>query len=201
MENHSRNVNIVTLRGREILQKQDQIARLRIEVFREYPYLYDGSMSYEQTYLQTYADSQDSIAILLMDGDRVAGVSTGLPMEDETDEFKTPFLQNGWNPKEIFYCGESIMEKPCRGRGFYSSFIRGREEHARSLNRFRFICFCAVVRPDTHPLKPEHYQPLDPVWTRFGYKKQNRLTASYTWKDLNEKEETPKKMVFWVKQL
>ena len=35
----------------------DNIARLRIEVFRDFPYLYDGTMEYERNYLQTYSRS------------------------------------------------------------------------------------------------------------------------------------------------
>src|SRR5690242_19351414 len=33
----------------------DVLAALRIRVFREYPYLYDGSLAYEQEYLASYA--------------------------------------------------------------------------------------------------------------------------------------------------
>ncbi|TVQ66895.1 MAG: GNAT family N-acetyltransferase [Balneolaceae bacterium] len=194
-------MKIIALHGREILPKTEQIARVRIEVFREYPYLYDGSLSYEKNYLQTYADSPESIALLVMDGEEIAGVSTGLPMEDETDEFKAPFLTGGWSPGHIFYCGESILKRKYRGRGLYSLFMRGREEHARSLKRFSLICFCAVIRPDTHPLRPAGYRPLDAVWEKFGYQKEDRLTTNFTWKDLNEERETLKEMVFWIKKL
>lgn len=33
------------------------LARLRIEVFRAFPYLYEGSEDYEVSYLATYAQS------------------------------------------------------------------------------------------------------------------------------------------------
>lgn len=36
------------LTGGRLDQGLDPVARLRIEVFRAYPYLYDGSLDYEQ---------------------------------------------------------------------------------------------------------------------------------------------------------
>lgn len=45
-----------------------EVARLRIEVFRDLPYLYDGSAAYEAQYLRTYVDSPDAVAVLVFDG-------------------------------------------------------------------------------------------------------------------------------------
>lgn len=187
--------------GKEIEPYLEDLAALRIEIFHEFPYLYDGSIEYERNYLKTYADSPESIAILVFDEDQIVGASTGLPMTDETDEFKTPFFSNGYRTERIFYCGESILKKNYRGRGIYSTFMKNREEHARSIGRFETICFCGVERSDNHPLRPENYRPLDPVWTQYGYQKQPKLYAHYHWKDINEKNESAKKMVFWLKSL
>lgn len=178
-----------------------EIASLRIEIFREYPYLYDGSIDYEKNYLRTYTQSGDSLAVLVFDNDKIVGVSTGLPLRDETDEFQKPFIENGYNPDSIFYCGESILKREYRGQGVYSRFFEEREQHAKKLGGFNTICFCGVVREDNHPLKPNNYQPLDPVWRKFGYSKEPNLTTTYVWKDLNEEKESGKKMVFWVKEI
>jgi len=192
---------IKILYGKELKPHLEDLATLRIEIFLEFPYLYDGSIEYERKYLKTYVDSPESIAILVFDGDQMVGASTGLPMGDETDEFKAPFLRQRYQPERIFYCGESILKKRYRGRGIYSTFMNEREDHARRLKRFETICFCGVVRPDDHPLRPVDYQPLDPVWAKFGYQKHPELTTHYHWKDLNEKSESAKKMVFWLKNL
>ena len=45
----------------------DGLGRLRISVFREYPYLYDGTLEYERDYLKTYARSQESLVVLVTD--------------------------------------------------------------------------------------------------------------------------------------
>ena len=39
----------------------DNLAALRIEVFRDFPYLYEGSTEYEKEYLKTYSLSTDSM--------------------------------------------------------------------------------------------------------------------------------------------
>lgn len=197
----SNNLHIKTLKGSDIAAFTSELAYLRIEIFREFPYLYDGSLEYERNYLKTYSESSDSLAVIVFDEDKPVGVSTGLPMDHETEEFKHPFIEEGYNPNNIFYCGESILKKEYRGRGFYSRFFKEREDHAKKLGRFDIITFCAVVRPDKHPLKPVNYRPLDPIWKKFGYTKHPELTTTYSWKDVNEEKESPKKMVFWLKEL
>lgn len=197
----SDNLQIKTFKGSEITPYIPDLAQLRIEIFRDFPYLYDGSIQYEENYLKTYTQSPNSLAVIVFDGDHAVGVSTGLPMEDEAEEFKKPFLKQGYNPEEIFYCGESILKNQYRGRGIYSRFFKEREDHAKRLGRFKTICFCGVVRPEEHPLRPKEYQPLDPIWKKFGYTKYPELTTTYVWKDIDKEKETGKEMVFWLKQL
>ena len=179
----------------------NDIAKLRITVFREFPYLYDGSIAYETNYLKTYTSSADSIAVLVFDGDQLVGVSTGLPMSDEEASFQRPFKEQGYDIETIFYCGESILLPEYRGQGIYSRFFEQREKQAKSLGGFKYTAFCAVRRSDNHPLRSEGYQSLDPVWKKFGYTKHPELTTTYSWKDLNESSESDKTMVFWMKEI
>ena len=192
---------IKTYHGAEITPHINALAQLRITVFREYPYLYSGSLDYEKNYLKTYVNSPSSIAVLVFDESRIVGASTGLPLKDETQEFKKPFEDHMFDIESIFYCGESILLKPYRGRGLYSEFFSRREKHAATLELIDKITFCSVSRPENHPLKPRHYRPLNPVWEKFGYKEQPHLNTRYTWQDVNEQDESPKKMVFWLKKL
>lgn len=194
-------LNILKLNGNEIEPYIAPLASLRIQVFREFPYIYDGSIEYEKKYLSVYVKSPKSIAILVFVGKDLIGASTALPLADESSEFKKPFTDNGMDPGNIFYCGESILLPDYRGRGIYSSFMTSREKHARNLGNFHTICFCAVQRPDDHPLRPTGYRPLDPVWEKFGYKKHSEFRTYYTWKDINEEDESPKQMIFWMKEL
>jgi len=194
-------ISIKHLSGKAIEPWIPDLARLRIAVFRDFPYLYDGTLDYEEHYLQTYLETPDSIAVLALDGDKVIGASTGLPMADETPEFQRPFVEQGYDPAKVFYCAESVLLREYRGRGVYKHFFTGREGHARKLGRFDWCCFCGVQRPADHPLRPVDYVPLDAIWTKFGYQKHPELRTSYSWKDVDKSEETDHEMVFWLKSL
>lgn len=194
-------ITIKHVPGPELGPYLSDLARLRITVFRDFPYLYDGTIEYEEKYLKTYLNSAESIAILALDGDAVVGASTGLPMEHETEEFQKPFVEHGYDPAKIFYCGESVLLKAYRGKGIYKAFFLGREGQARKLGRFDWCAFCCVQRPVDHPLRPADYVPLDAVWSKFGYVQHPELTTHYTWKDVDQPEETAKTMVFWLKNL
>jgi GNAT superfamily N-acetyltransferase len=177
------------------------LAQLRIEVFRAFPYLYDGSIEYEMSYLETYTACPESIVVLVLDGDRVVGATTGLPLEAETAEFQKPFIDAGYDASRIFYCAESVLLPEYRGRGVYPKFFHEREGHALSLGRFEICAFCCVERPENHALRPLDYVPLDQIWSRFGYVKHPELKTSYSWKDVDETQESDKPMVFWLKSL
>ena len=194
-------ISIKKLSGAELAPYVADLARLRITVFRDFPYLYDGTVEYEEKYLQTYLNTNESIIVLALDGGTVIGASTGLPMEHETEEFKKPFVDNGYDPARIFYCGESVLLKEYRGKGIYKEFFLGREGQARKLGRFDWCTFCCVQRPESHPLRPLDYVPLDTIWGKFGYARHPELQTGYSWKDVDQAEETVKPMVFWLKPM
>ena len=132
-------------------------------------------------------------------GQQVVGASTAMPMRHETEEMKQPFLAHGYDLNDVFYCSESVLNKNYRGLGLGVKFFEQREAHAVDLGGFNIITFCCVERPINHPRRPADYVPLDAFWTKRGYVKHPELTTSYTWKDLDDSEETPKPMTFWLK--
>lgn len=193
-------IAIKVVKGRALGDYIPDLARLRIQVFREYPYLYDGSEDYEANYLRTYGEAANAIAVLALDNGQVVGASTGVPMVSETAAFQQPFIDAGVNPATLFYCGESVLLPEYRRRGIYPTFFREREQFAIALGLYE-ICFCAVVRPDDHPLRPQNYQSLDRVWAQFGYQQQQDLIAHFPWKDIDQEESSQHPMVFWLKTL
>lgn len=194
-------LSIQSVSGEALKDYIPALAALRIRVFREYPYLYDGDLAYEEAYLNTYVQAPDSVIVLVFDGDEVVGASTAIPMANETIEFKQPFIDAGYNPDEIFYCGESVLLPRYRGQGVGVAFFEQREAHAAKLGGFRYSCFCAVERPGDHPRRPADYEPLDRFWQKRGYQKTPELATSYRWKDLDEAEQSAKPMTFWMKML
>lgn len=194
------NLRIARLQSSEISPYISELAKLRITVFREFPYLYDGDMEYEKKYLQTYIDSPHSVLILAFDGEKIIGASTALPLKDADEHFKKIFIEKNYNIDEIFYFGESVLLKEYRGTGIGKQFFQHREAAAREYGN-KIAVFCGVARPDHHPLKPTDWFPLDEFWKRMGFIKHPELTTTYVWKDINEKSESEKPMVFWIKNL
>jgi len=187
--------------GTAITDYLDAVAHLRIEVFREFPYLYDGSMEYERNYLQTYVNSPDAVVVVAFADNQVVGASTGIPLRSEESSFQQPFIDAGYDPTKIFYCAESVLRRDFRGRGLGVRFFEEREAHARELGGFDYYAFCSVVRPVDHPLRPAGYEPLDRFWQKRGYRKHPELRAHYVWKDVDQPEQTSKALEFWLKSL
>ena len=194
-------LRVENLTGEAMRAAIPELARLRVAVFRDWPYLYDGTVNYETAYLRRFAASADAVVVAAYDGDAVVGVATGAPLRDHAEAFGKAFTDRGLDIDRIFYCGESVLLPSHRGHGLGHAFFDGREAHARALQRFTHITFCGVVRPDDHPLKPASYRPLDAFWMKRGYAKADGLTTSFAWKDIDEQDETAKPMQFWLKAL
>ena len=194
-------VRLERLTGERLKGLLPELARLRITVFRAFPYLYDGSLDYEERYLQTYVRTADSVIVGAFDGDRVVGAATGLPLAAEPSSLTDSFTAHGFEVARVFYFGESVLLPDYRGHGVGVAFFREREAHARALGRFDWAAFCGVVRPPEHPRRPADYVPLDAFWRKRGFAPIPDLLGHIAWRDLDEAGESVKPMQFWVKDL
>lgn len=198
-------VRIEDLTGAAIEPALADVARLRIEVFREWPYLYDGSLAYERDYLAGFSRARDALIVAAWDGSTIIGAATGAPLTGHTAEFAPLFQTRGFDPERIFYCGESVLLPAYRGSGLGHAFFDRREAHARRCSGangpFTHVAFSAVVRAEDDPRKPAGYRPLDAFWTKRGYTQVPGLVGSYTWKEIGAAGETSKPMQFWMRAL
>ena len=185
--------------GSALARHIPDLARLRIQVFREFPYLYDGDMDYEQDYLRGYTKCPTAVMVIAFAGDQVVGASSGMALRDECEEFKRPFVEHGHDLDKIFYCAESVLDTRWRGRGLGHRFFDEREAHARELGGIERFTFCAVNRPENHPRRPADYRPLNDFWTKRGYRHHPELTTEFIWKDLDETAPSPKQLTYWLK--
>ncbi len=188
------------LTGQALPAALDDVARLRIAVFREWPYLYDGDLDYERIYLQSYRDSHRAIVVGAFDGDRLVGAATGAPLADHAEDFAAAFDDAGLDLSQIFYCAESVLLPDYRGQGVGHAFFDLREDHARDLG-FAKCAFCGVQRPADHPMRPANYRPLDVFWHARGYAPLPGVIAHFSWTDLGEDSETRKPLQFWIREL
>ena len=188
------------IKPEERLAAITQLAALRINVFRDWPYLYDGTTEYEADYLNEFAHEPGSVLVVAERGEEIVGAATASPFASQKAEFRDAVSQHGLNLDELFYFGESVLLPSYRGHGIGHAFFDAREAAARDAGATAAL-FCAVVRPPYHPLKPSDARDLIPFWTSRGYAPVEGLTCFFDWKDIDLPAETPHMMQFWMRAL
>ena len=193
-------IEVRALTGPALEAALDGVAALRIAIFRDWPYLYDGNLAYERAYLQTYRDNPGALLVGAFHQGHLVGASTSTLMEDHAEAFSAPFRALNIRLTQILYGAESVLLPAYRGIGLGHRFIDLREDHARAMRR-AYVAFCSVKRPETHPLRPEHARSNDAFWMGRGYEPLPGVLAEFAWKDLGDDAETTKPLQFWMRKL
>ena len=188
-----------TLRGDAVHAHLDALARLRIAVFRDWPYLYDGDLDYERDYARAYT-APGAVVVGAFDGDRMVGAATASRMEDHAGDLAAAFAGHEWSMPEIYYLAESVLLRGYRGSGLGHAFFDAREAAGRAEGR-RYAAFCAVMRPADHPARPEGARTHDAFWRGRGYLPLDGVVAQFAWTDVGDAEATRKPLQFWGKTL
>lgn len=176
------------------------LARLRIAVFREWPYLYEGTMEHEANYLAAFEAEPDSVLVVARDGDQIVGAATASPMSGQKPAVRDPMQAAGHDAATLFYFGESVLLPSYRGRGIGHAFFDHREMAARAAGATA-ACYCGVVRPADHPLRPADARDLGPFWRARGYAPVEGALATFTWRDIDQSTETAHPLQFWARTL
>ncbi len=195
------NIKIETFIGENVEPYIPEIAKLRIEVFRDWPYLYDGDLENEKKYLKKFSNCSESVFVVAFDGKKVIGIASGLPLWAESDIFLKPFLDNGIDVNDYFYCSESLLKKNYRRQGIGHMFFDKREAHAKSYGKYSHLCFCAVQRDKNDPRKPEDHYQLDSFWAKRGFEKQPNLVVNSSWKEIGASEKSVQSLAYWIKKI
>ena len=194
-------MQIRTFTGAAVAPHLADLAALRIAVFRDWPYLYDGHAEYEAGYLSTYARSPESLFVLAFDGARVVGASTGVPLAHEGEAFRAPFAARGIEADSVFYFGESVLLTEYRGQGLGHRFFDEREGYARSLRRFAWTAFAAVDREADDARRPAAHRGNEAFWAKRGYLRQPGMTMRLGWKEVGDSVEAEHALTFWLRPL
>lgn len=176
------------------------LAALRIGIFRRWPYLYDGTQAYEADYLREFMAETGSVLVVAQDGDRIVGAATASPMVGQKADFRAPFEQRGHDVTRLFYFGESVLLPDYQGQGIGHGFFDHREAAARAAGASH-ATFCAVIRPDDHPLRPARPRDLHPFWRARGYAPVDGLIGSFDWRDIGDTADSAHPMQFWMREL
>jgi GNAT superfamily N-acetyltransferase len=196
----------VTLRiepvsGEALQRALPALARLRIEVFREWPYLYEGTLDYEANYIERFARLKHGVIVMASDAGEAVGAATAAPMEGQNPDVTAPFVDRGCDLAKLFYFGESVLRREYRGRGVGHRFFDEREAVARATPGVEKATFSGVVRAPDDPRRDPAYRPLDEFWRKRGYAPVEGLVGHYSWTDIGDKEQTRKPMQFWMRKL
>ncbi|MEZ4368280.1 MAG: GNAT family N-acetyltransferase [Kofleriaceae bacterium] len=194
-------VRVERLRGAAVAPIVDALAALRIGVFRDYPYLYDGTVAYEARYLAGYAADPRALVVAAFDGDALVGASTALPARGHDPTIAEALAGGGLDPDRVYYFGESVLDARYRGRGLGHVFFDHREAVAAELGS-PITAFCAVDRAVDDPRRPAGYRPLDELWRRRGYRRLDGVQASMSWREVGDPPTAPERahtLTFWIR--
>lgn len=176
----------------------DDVANLRISIFREYPYLYEGNVAYEKNYLEKFVRSKDSIFVIAFDGQDVIGALTGLPLSEEEPNIQEPWLKHNFDISSTYYFSEALIYEKYRGQGLGIKMFDIAEKWATK--KYNHLTLASVIRKDNHPLKPINYHKIDAFWEKLGYQKEENIICKILWKEINAEQESNKPLIFWSKK-
>ncbi len=186
------------LQGEKIQDFIDEIARLRITIFREFPYLYDGNEAYEKEYLKKFAEISESLVVLSLDENKVIGAFTSLPMRFEQEGVKKE-IPSDWI-KNAFYLSEIVLEKTYRRQGIGRTMFQMMLDKINTLQKYNRILFASIEREENHPFKPHDYISNDEIWIKQGFQK-TPYHSTISWKEINEETDSSKKLSIWQKEI
>lgn len=188
------------LTGSAIADVLDDLATLRLEIFREYPYLYEGRREDELNYLGTYAQVPDACVIITGDGSTVIGAATGMPLVHEDVQLRDAFARTVLPIDGIYYVGELLFRPANRNSGLGRKLLDHMENQIRSFGNYRSLTCATVERPDDHPLRPSGYIPITRFLARIGFVRLPGVTTHFAWREIDGvKRDHP--MQFWLKEL
>ena len=188
------------LTGPKALICLDGVASLRIDIFREFPYLYDGKREDELNYLKRYAERPGACVITASDTDTLVGAATGIPLQYEHRTMVEPVRAADYPVDEMYYVGEMLFYPKYRKRGLGRRLLSLIEEHVRSLGGFRYLICATVARPADHAIRPVEYVPIERFLARTGFVPIPDTTTHITWRE-TDGIDRKHPMIFWIKEL
>ena len=181
--------------GPEAREFFEDIARLRISEFKPYPYLYDGNISCERQYLESYFVCPDTLIILVFDQGQVVGFSSSIPLVADMGEIKNTFVNANYNLEQWLYIGEVIIQDPYQRQGALNKFLEEHGKHAQNLGLTKLTAMF-VDRPANHTLKPKDYFPTELLFEKKGWR-DLQIDIKLKWKQVDTGQEENNTLSFW----
>ncbi len=202
-------VSYKTLTKEDFSSYFPELARMRLEYFSTFPYLYIGSLEYEHLYLSGYLNHDEGRIIVALEENQVMGMATGFPLHqnmnnptDITKWFRTSTKINKDKASSYFYLGEVIIKSSMRQNGTAYHLTKFIENDF--LNRgYKKSSLITVERPKDHPLAPSRYFPMEYTLKKMKYKDMGiKEAVTYDTRQIDGSVKPDSNMmIFWEKTL
>ncbi|QLH36622.1 MAG: hypothetical protein HWD61_11200 [Parachlamydiaceae bacterium] len=199
---YSQDINIKSFEGKEILPYVKEITELCLIIYKEYPFLYEGTEAEYLPFIEYYAQSDQSIACIVFDHARPVGVAIGMPLHLMREKYQTPFSNLCPNEilSEFFYLGEFLLLHEYRGQNLGKQMYLEFERLIQNKDQ-KNICFCSIDETLTFTPPPLNYHPLEEFWCHLGYQKCKEMTFSIDWRNISESQDSSHPMIYWIKKI
>ena len=179
-----KNIRIEIITSLKIASYIDKVSEMRLRIFKEYPYLYYGTMAAEKNYMMLYTTDAKATLALAYDDNKIIGISTGIPLLSNADiinDCPNLLMESGEVPADYYYYGEILLEREYRGYGISSRLYAAQDLLVKKWG-FNKCCILTVMRDMQHPLKPENYQCTENIWKHLSFKQfEHPITTMFTW--------------------
>lgn len=161
-----------------MLEKSREIGALRIEIFREWPYLYEGEIEEASTYLKDYIKDESGRLITLENEGEILGMVTGIAVA-----FYDAHLLAETSPR-YYYWGDFILKKAYRGHQLGQQLFDAAREVFKTLD-FDTLLMAMIKRDAFDPRRPKEARDMREFAKKVGFK-SNGVSLFYKWREIGE---------------
>jgi hypothetical protein len=170
--------SIKVLTGAETQSLLPFVANLRINIFREYPYLYEGNFKEEMDDLEHCAQLLHNALAIAYYKNTPVGFLYGIPLTEFASHFENSvidlFKNKDLDPAICYYFADIIILPEHRGNHLSSRLFTALENYAQEQG---YLSGSFITEShDKHPLKPDNYKSLDPLWNSLNYNKTGLMS-------------------------
>lgn len=198
------NVVIELFVGIQMLSLLPMASQWFMQMYQEFPYLYQGNDSYEHDYTKMYHDVAHAVMAVASVENTYVGMALGLPVYAVDFVPLGALLQEkGYCPQQVFYISDVIVQEKYRKLGIATQLMRVMQEQALSWG-YTSLCLATVVRDSSHPLCPSTFQSSDRLWLKLGFLKTDILLEPIIWPTVQPDgtvQDYANSMVLWIKSI
>jgi GNAT superfamily N-acetyltransferase len=185
-------------RGLAVSPYIKDLAKLRMETLKDFPYLYKGELEKEIEYFErTYLSSNDSWFLLYLSGAGVVGGIGITPLDMLPNEIKEIFIINRLDIVDFMYIGEAMLLKEYRERGLFKNMLSFAENQAKSAGK-KYTVFLHVER---EMASNKNNRSGDAFWEKYGYFRISNDPIEKKWMRPDTRKIENNKLFLWEKQL